>query len=345
MKKKLLWIVLLTALLTGLTWAVCADTALQDASAQPVLTAAKATKKPKTTATPKPTATPRATATPFPTVYERKGIATFVNGLKNHKALDLFSYAEDAQLAEIWFPLITDADCTLIKCGDETLMIDCGTSSDYQSVVELLNAAGVDTVDRLLITHPHHDHLGSFKAMANAGLVKEVLVCHDQRENQYMSNLYTVASECGIKVTQLKSGQTLTLGRMDIELWMLQDTSATLNERSAVLKLTYGRFAAIFMADIEEYAMKELVSVKGAEWLSCDLLRYPHHGASSMPAQMSSCMAPKLTVVTAGRTPDRAGKTCAKTISRYTAFTDSHIIQLTTDGKNMVARYVTEYVD
>lgn len=132
---------------------------------------------------------------------------------------------------------------------------------------------------------------------------------------------------------------------MEVQLWLLPDGNAGLNERSAVVKLTYGRFAAIFMSDIEEYAMERLVAEKGAKWLSCDVLRYPHHGAAAMPAAMRSCMEPKLTLITSAASPDRAGKTCARTISRYVAYTNKHIIQLTTDGKSMVARYLTQFID
>ena len=120
--------VLLAVLLLGLTWAAAGEVESGLPVPQPVvqttpdpgqLMAAKPSKKATPKPTKKPTAKPatRTTATPFPTVYNRKGVNTFVNALKNHKAYNLFSYPKTAELAEIWFPLVVDADCTLIKCG------------------------------------------------------------------------------------------------------------------------------------------------------------------------------------------------------------------------------------
>ena len=73
---------------------------------------------------------------------------------------------------EVWFPVIQDADCTLMLCGGKAVMIDCGTREDYGTIRDLMRRAGVDRLDLMIVTHPHHDHLGSLRTMLKKGLIR-----------------------------------------------------------------------------------------------------------------------------------------------------------------------------
>ncbi|WP_254566849.1 ComEC/Rec2 family competence protein [Oscillatoria sp. HE19RPO] len=51
------------------------------------------------------------------------------------------------------------------------------------------------------------------------------------------------------------------------------------NEISAILRVTYGNFAALLLADIEGDGLKELLTTGKTEEFKADLVKIPHHGA------------------------------------------------------------------
>ncbi len=59
----------------------------------------------------------------------------------------------------------------------------------------------------------------------------------------------------------------------------LAKTSAKLNEISLVLRVTYGNFAAVLLADIEGSGLKECVDICKPDELNANLVKIPHHGA------------------------------------------------------------------
>ena len=208
----------------------------------------------------------------------------------------------------------------------------------------MLDKAGVTTVDALLITHTHHDHCGAYQQLAEDGRVGSVLVCHPQSVDPTALQFYWFVKEEGQEVTQLESGAVLQIGSATAELWVLGNKRSDLNERSGVVRLSFGGFTALFMADTREYAHSQLLKEKGPEWLACDLFRYPHHGADALSEDFRAVLQPELIVLTT--TPDnpKKGKVCAAEMA-YTVYTCYNILRLTTDGDSMKLEAITEYAD
>lgn len=59
----------------------------------------------------------------------------------------------------------------------------------------------------------------------------------------------------------------------------LAKTGAKDNEISVVLRVTYGNFAALLLADIEGTGLKECVDICKPDELNANLVKIPHHGA------------------------------------------------------------------
>lgn len=68
-------------------------------------------------------------------------------------------------------------ECTLIQYGDYDLVIDSGSEADARHVKEVLNAKIADkTIDMLIVTHPHGDHIGGIIAGALEDLEIKTIV-------------------------------------------------------------------------------------------------------------------------------------------------------------------------
>lgn len=65
-----------------------------------------------------------------------------------------FAFAEDADLLEIIFPQILDCDAAFLRCGGETMLIDCATSGQAQRILNMFKQLGITHVDKIVNTHP-----------------------------------------------------------------------------------------------------------------------------------------------------------------------------------------------
>ena len=61
----------------------------------------------------------------------------------------------------IHFLDVGQADSILLELpNNEIMLIDAGNNSDGRKVVNYLREKGIDTIDYLIGTHPHADHIG-----------------------------------------------------------------------------------------------------------------------------------------------------------------------------------------
>ena len=58
---------------------------------------------------------------------------TVINRINAPDVAADFAFAEDSDLLEIIFPQILDCDAAFLRCGGETMLIDCATSGTCSS--------------------------------------------------------------------------------------------------------------------------------------------------------------------------------------------------------------------
>ena len=54
---------------------------------------------------------------------------------------------------------VGQADCALIECGGEYLLIDGGNREDGQFLISYLEQQGVEELNAVICTHAHEDHV------------------------------------------------------------------------------------------------------------------------------------------------------------------------------------------
>ena len=72
-----------------------------------------------------------------------------------------FAFAQDAQLLEVFFPQVYGCDAALVRCGEYTILIDCG-GTQWKEVKALLDDLNVTSLTYALNSHPDADHIGGF---------------------------------------------------------------------------------------------------------------------------------------------------------------------------------------
>jgi competence protein ComEC len=55
---------------------------------------------------------------------------------------------------------VGQGDAILIRTPDQVVLVDTGDVPAREKLVGMLKSQGISTIDKLIITHPHADHMG-----------------------------------------------------------------------------------------------------------------------------------------------------------------------------------------
>jgi competence protein ComEC len=158
------------------------------------------------------------------------------------------------------------------------------------------------SIDLLILTHPHLDHLTGLVEVLHRYKIGEVM----QPEVVYRSPVYTEwgreMKTKGIKPIYAARGQKIDLGG-GVELQVLHpppEGMDSVDDSGIVIRLDYGRIGFLFTADIGWRAEKELLH-QGVN-LKCTVLKVAHHGgADSTTSQFLEVCGPTFAVVSVGK--------------------------------------------
>lgn len=90
--------------------------------------------------------------------------------------------------------------CAFVATGNHAVLIDTGNDSDATQLLAALTAAGVDTIDAVIITHWHADHIQGLSGLVDPGqtavsLADSVLYCpHGQIDTSQVTGYSEVGS-------------------------------------------------------------------------------------------------------------------------------------------------------
>lgn len=207
---------------------------------------------------------------------------------------------EEEDLLEIWFPPIRDQDCTIFRYQDQVWMLDCGDERAEDQIVPLLKELGIERINRLFNTHPHHDHLNGLYAVDASVPVEELLICFPEDSTKHMTAAMEYCRGNRIPVTHFEDEAVFSMGDglVTFTAWMKTDEEESMNDRSAQFMVTYGSCSMLFMADMELRGQRQLFEALPAETLKADILRYPHHGKLGMVDDLFNAVSPSLVIIT-----------------------------------------------
>ena len=252
----------------------------------------------------------------------------------------------DGQL-RVHFIDVGQADAVLIQeiNSDSTnnMLIDAGNNGDGKHLVDYLKNQGVESLDYVIGSHPHADHIGGLDDIINNFPIGTLLMPKVVSNTRTFEEVMEAAMGNDLRVTSPVIATKYTLG--DGEFTILAPSSeeyTSLNNYSIATRLVYGENSFIFTSDAESISEYEILDSFNKNDLKSDVLKVPHHGSSSSTTdEFLEAVNPKYGVISCGLDnsyghPHREimAKLNKKNIEIFRTDSQGTII-ITSDGENL----------
>ena len=175
---------------------------------------------------------------------------------------------------------IGQGDSILISTDEKTVLIDAADRP--ANVVDQLRILGVETLDLVVGTHPHADHIGRMEDVLRTFNVKLYMDNGITHTTAVYNNTMAAVEELEIPYRKAKSGTVLKLGDEATFTILsppdepLGGTRSDINSNSVVMLLEHDDVSFLFTGDAEEPTEHYLLQGGLGE---VDVLKVAHHGS------------------------------------------------------------------
>lgn len=225
-------------------------------------------------------------------------------------------------LLKVHYIDVGQGDCELIQINNKNMLIDAGPADSSEKVVSYLKKCGVSTINFLIETHPHEDHIGGMKLVLDNFSVKDLLAPKIQNfssTSSYKQLLKSINSK-KLHIVSPAPGYLIDLSPK-VKCEVLGPAAfyyEDLNNYSIVLKVVYNNCKFLFMGDAQTDSENQLLS-QGFD-LSCNVLKVGHHGSKTASStDFLSEASPNIAIISCGRN-NEFGHPHKTILDRYKAF-------------------------
>lgn len=199
----------------------------------------------------------------------------------------IFQNKGQSQL-KITFLDVGQGDAVHIQTPSEKhILVDVGRwnpgyDSGSRVITPYLKHRGVETVDAVILSHPHADHIGGIESVMNEFKVLNIYQSSYEYESQLYNNYVRKADSLGISVQNVYAGDLIDI-ESNLRLYVLgplekETKPSNPNNYSVVVKIVYGDQSILLTGDAESQQELDLVTYYG-DFLRSNLYKMGHHGS------------------------------------------------------------------
>ena len=224
----------------------------------------------------------------------------------------------------VYFFDVGQSDSILIMAPEGNVLIDAGDNDCEDALEGYLDDLGIETLNCVIATHPHEDHIGSMDMILEEYTVLNLFMSEAEQDTDTFTETgdYTRmmegAQKQGTAIKYAHGGNSFSFGELKFEFLAPNSTDySDLNDWSLVTKVTYGSTSMILTGDAESVSEKEIVAAYSSSQLDCDILKSGHHGSSSSSCdEFLDAIDAEIAIISCG-TGNKYGHPNQPTLDRY----------------------------
>lgn len=199
---------------------------------------------------------------------------------------------------------VGQGDSILIQSSECNVLIDGGEKGNAPYIEKCLDENNINSLDYIIGTHPHSDHIGALPTIINDCNVECVILPEtddsDTPTTKIYESLLTAIYNKGLKITPAKVGTTYDLGNATLEIIAPNSEDySDLNDYSIVSILTHGDNKFLFTGDASDKSESEMIENNLLE--DVDVLKVGHHGSDTASSQeFIEVIQPEYAVISCG---------------------------------------------
>jgi len=221
----------------------------------------------------------------------------------------------------------------------QAMLIDAGNLENGSQIVKYIKDAGYTTLDYVVATHPHSDHIGGMATVINDLNINKFYMIKKEHTTEIFEDMLIAIQNKGLGINTAKAGVNI-LNESNLKIDILAPVGSSyedLNDYSAIINLTYGNKSFLFIGDAESVSEGQITAK-----IKADVLKVGHHGSdSSTSSSFLSTVSPKYAVISVG-TENSYGHPTYETLTELNdadieifRTDESGTITFTTDGSNI----------
>jgi competence protein ComEC len=219
-------------------------------------------------------------------------------------AFSAISTAPDDNL-HVSFLDVGQGDAILIQKGNIQVLVDGGPSGQAINLALSEKMPFWDrTIELVILTHPHDDHLTGLAEVLKRYEVGQVLTTETESYLPVYDKWQEFIDEKSILLTAARTGQQIDIDGVIIDVLnpqtaYFEGTGTDIDNNSIILNVAFGEISFLLTGDIGKYAELELI--KNRLIPQPVVLKVAHHGSnSSTSSEFLNVCRPQIAVISVG---------------------------------------------
>ncbi len=178
---------------------------------------------------------------------------------------------------------VGQGDAVLVQQGGYQILVDGGPDGTVLSALGETMPFFDRTIDLLVLSHPHMDHLQSFPELARRYRIATVLMTGVDYANPRYEEFLTLLADEGARIVVADPDDDIVVGPLAVGvLWPPATTFGVpmknVNDNSVALRVTAPNGKSVLLTgDMEK--KEELAMLEAGIDVSADILKVAHHGS------------------------------------------------------------------
>ncbi len=178
---------------------------------------------------------------------------------------------------------VGQGDAILIDYGGTEVLIDGGPKSS--DLVDYLRDYVDGTLDIVVATHPHADHIGGLVSVLETFDVEEVWHNGDTSTSKTYQQFMQSVEDEGAEVNVARLHDRIETGPLSFYVHHPAEIVESTNNNSIVLHLQFGEIDFLFTGDAEQEAEEQMMMLSSVRVPEVEILKVGHHASRTASSE------------------------------------------------------------